>query len=485
MAITSLEKLIKSLSRGELKAFSSSINNNNSLDYYKIFVQAKKNGFIDKSSSIHHRKYLYDSILESISKSSNSIDSIILKKLLNTETLYNRQLIKEAWKEVNKAQKLAQKHERFGFLIQILEWKKSIGFYMGEFSRQDHQEISSLQELTLNQQLIFLQTKNKYMEILALKKEIGYLTLNYDKSFFTKYESPIAPESESKRALFYSQMSKAIYHWMLKDHDKEYQITKNIIDNIDIKVDRTEFLIGSLEHLTSCVCNASFNELLETLFSLKTRYEEGYFGFNYSIELKLFYYAANYEIMSYAFQGNALMLNRKIIEVEHGIIKWQKNLSKEMLIIIYSALKMGHYYLGNIKESKMYINKMLTESNKSIRKDAFEDALSFNIISAMDRNDIDYCESTLSKTIRYLNNNNMEESFEFKLATTLKNNLNSKQLFANTFNSLHNDFEQYFYKLKDGRYYSENYLPIYIWLISKIRNKPILEIMKLWHENKL
>jgi len=482
----SLEKLVKSLTRGELKAFSNSIKNNNSSEYSKLFKQLKKENHSKTAGSIHHRKYLYDSLLESIARSSNSIDSNILKKLLNTETLFNRQLIKEAWKEVNKAQKLAEKHERFGFLIQILEWKKSIGFYMDDFSRQDHTQLSNKQEKVINQQLIFLQTKNRYMEILGLKKEIGYLSLNYDRTFFSKYEIKIAPEVESKRAMFYAHMTEAIYHWMLKEHNKEYELTNKIINHIDIKVDRTEYLIGNLEHLTSCVCNASFPELLHTLSKLKIKYHEGYFGLNTSIELRLFYYAANYEIMSYTFIGDKELLIQKIKEVEDGLIYWQKSLSKEMLIVIYSALKTGHYYLGNIKISKMYINKMLSESSKSIRKDAFEDALLFNLISAFDKYDLEFQESSLNKTLRYLKQNNMTQSFEYKLANALRKHLLiGEKFFSLVYSEIQNEIPLHFYQLPDGRYYSENYLPIYIWLIAKIKNKSILDTMKLWHENNL
>ncbi len=39
MANSSLEKLIKSLSRGELKTFSLSIKNNQSPEYYKPYIQ--------------------------------------------------------------------------------------------------------------------------------------------------------------------------------------------------------------------------------------------------------------------------------------------------------------------------------------------------------------------------------------------------------------------------------------------------------------
>ncbi len=487
MANSSLEKLIKSLSRGELKTFSLSIKNNQSPEYYKLFRQLKaEKGIASNSdSNAQRRKYLYDSLLESLNRNVDSIDSEIIKKLLNTETLFKRQLVKESWKEVNKAQKLAQKHERFGILIQILEYKKSIGFYLDSFTRQNHLELSQFEEKVLNQQLIYLKTKNLYMEILGLKKEVGYLDVNFNRISFSKFDVEIAPDMVSKRALFYSKMTKAIYHWMLKEHNEEYLLTKQIIDETDVKIDTTEYLIGNLEHLTSCVCNATFNELLLTLKHLKEKYYEGFFGNSKSIELKLFYYAANYEIMSYAYLGDSEKLKIKVEEVEKGIKYWSKNLSNEMLVVIYSALKLAYYLLEDKKKSSYYINRMLSESSRAIRKDAFEDALLFNLILAFDKNDLDFQESTLIKTFRYLRNNKMQESFEYKLVVSLKKNLTDDNIFKNVYDELEIEFDNYFYKLIDGRYYSENYLPIYTWLVSKIKKEPIIEIIKKWSINEL
>ena len=98
MANLSLEKLIKSLSRGELKAFSSSIKNSSSSEYYKLFQQIKAGKATANNNKTYaqQRKYLYDSLLSSLNNSTNSIGSEILQKLLNTETLFKRQLIKES-----------------------------------------------------------------------------------------------------------------------------------------------------------------------------------------------------------------------------------------------------------------------------------------------------------------------------------------------------------------------------------------------------
>ncbi len=484
-----LEKLIKSLTRGELKTFSLSVKNEKSPEYYNLFKKIKQS--YDKKKSVvfknaQRKKYLYDSILESLNKKTKSIDANILKKLLNTETLYKRQLIKEAWKEINKAQKLAKKHERFGLLIQILEWKKNIGFHIDTFTRNDYSELSIIEEQTINQQFMFLKMKNLYMEILSLKKEQGYFPKNYDKSKFTKFSPEIPKEVISKRTIFYSRITKAIYFWMQKKHEEEYQLTKLNIKEADVNVDYTEYLIGHLEHLTSCICNASFSELISTLNELKTKYSEGYFGENYNLKLKLFYYAATYEIMSYAFMGNEFLLRKKVEEVENEILFWKKNLSKEMYIIICTALKTGYFFLGDYKKSKFYINKILVKSNKTLRKDAFDEALLFNLIIVFDKkNDYNYQKSVLNSSLKYFKNSDMSDSLENLFAKALQKDIFDKNIYRKVYNNLENEFIAYFHKLKDGRLYSESYLPLYIWLQSKIKNKDLLTVMKNWNENSL
>jgi len=486
MAISPIQKLIQSLNQGELKQFSLKVKKDNNTEYNKIF-QAIKLGkepqFINKNTFSQRKKYLYDTLLDLLNNSTSSIDAIILKKLLSLETLFKRQLNILAFKEANKAQKLAEKHERYGLLIQIFEWKKNIGYYLEDFTRQDYFDLSEREEHILNEQLYYLKAKNKYMEILNLKREFGYLNSDYDRSIFSKY-GEINHSTESKRTLFYSRMTKAIYHWMLKEHDKEYELTKLNVQAVDIQVDNVEFMIAHLEHLTSCVCNANFAELVSTLDNLKIKNKNGFFGKNIIIDLKLFYYSANYEIMSYAHMGDIELLQKKVNEVESGLIYWKSNISKEMLSVVYSALKMGHYYLGDIKKSKYYINKMINNYSGKIRKDVYFDALLFNLIIIFENLDnIDYIDSNINSTIRFLKNNNMKNSFEYLFASYLRKYIYDDRIFEKVYNSLEPVFHKYFYKLDNGKLYSENYQPIYLWLISKVKNEPFITTVKNWRNN--
>jgi len=486
---TPLEKLIKSLNRGELKSFNFSIKNTTTI-YVNIFKQIlneKKLTDYKNAENTQHRKYLYDSILELLSKRVNTIDSKILKKILHTEVLYKRQLIKEAWKEANKAQKLAQKHERFGFFIQILEWKKNIGFYLDNFTQQDYFDLSKLGEQVLNLQMKYLHTKDLYMEILSLKRKTGYLAIDYDKNKFLKFDIDIDDYSvaPSQRTLFYARMTKAIYYWMLKEHKQGYRLTKLNTQEVDIKVDNAEYLIAHLEHLTSCVCIGAFNEIISILKSLKEKYNYGFFGNNSSAKLKIFLYAANYEIMSYVYTANYKKLKQKLDEVNKGIIFWDKNISKEMLLMISTAQRLGYYILGDYKKARFFTNKILNEPFKIVRIDVFNNTLLFNLITVFDKHNYDYQEIVLLKTLKHYKNTNIDESFAYVFASLLQKHILDDCIFQKTYDELKPQLHKYFSKLDNGNYYSENYLIEYIWLISKVKKINMSEAMIQWYNNKI
>jgi hypothetical protein len=489
MNLTSLEKLITSLNKGESRVFSTKTKSKNQPIYFKIFKQVKNKGTLGEYKSskyTQYRKYLFDTLLLSISQNTGSLDSRILKKLINTEMLFKRHMIEESWKESHKALYLAKKHERYGFLIQIYEWKKDIGLYLDNFSQEDYFDLSQKEEDVLQKQLSFLKIKKLYMEILSVKREYGYLTVDYNRERFHKFNVNInETETDSKRILFYSRMTKAIYHWMLKEHDCEYELTKKNTLEVDINVDYSEYMIAHLEHLTSCICNASFNELLSTLNNLRKKEKNCFFGDNPNIRLKLFIYAANYEIMTFVYLNDTESLTAKLEEVEQGLISWQKNLSKDMFLMISTAQRLGYYYIGNYKKARHFTNLVLNGSSKLIRKDVYNGALLFNLTLVFDKSDTEYQESVLKKTIRHLKNNNKENSFEYLFATTLLKNHSLPMKFNKTFESLKPHLGNYYFKLSDGRLYSENYLHAYIWLISKLKRINAKKVMEKWHNNQL
>ncbi len=477
----SLERLIQSLSQGELRAFSLSIKKDNNPSYYKLFNDIRTGKSDDKhkkdNNEIQRRNYLYHSILESLVKSSKTIDSQISKGLHHVEILYNRQLEKEAWKELERVEKLANKHERFGYIIQVLEWKKILGTRLNAFTKEDYALTSTLEKETMENYKTYLDASNSYHELIQEKQTGGYIH-DIKISSLEDLESSEKDINFPKRTLYYQRMAKAVHLCLTQDVIAQYKLTKLIMDDVAVINEANECLQAYFEHLTSCICIGEFDELISLLKKLKLDIGKGKFGTDPNIKIKLFYYAANYETMAFAYLGDENQLKLKIKEVQLGLKKMDANLTLEMKLTIYSALKMAHYFLGNIEESKKYVALILDSESINIRRDIYQDALFFRLLICTDDNNVQEMEDTLEHIENQCDVNKPHYQFEKKLLANFQDfaidNFNKTDLYHANLEA----FNQISFTLPNGKKYTENYYPYYIWASARQRNIPILEFSK-------
>lgn len=477
----SLEKLIQSLSQGELRAFSLSIKKDNNPSYYSLF-NAIRSGKIDAvqkkdNNEIQRRNYLYNSILESLVKNSKTIDSQISKGLHHVEILYNRQLDRGAWKELEKVEKLANKHERFGYIIQVLEWKKILGSRLNSFTKEDYTMISQLEKETMEKYKTYLDASNWYHELIQEQQTRGYIhnlevcpSLNLGKDN-CNIDFP-------KRTLYYKRMAKAIHLCLTQDVISQYNLTKLIVEDVAIINEANECLQAYLEHLTSCICLGRFDELINLLQKLKLDISKGKFGSDPNIKVKLFYYSSNYETMSFTYLGDTTRLKLKIKEVELGLKKLDNNLSYEMKLTIYSALKMAHYFLDNKKQARKYVDLIQDAETLDTRRNVYQGALFFDLLIRTDENNVAEVERTLNKIKTQCNLECREYVFEKSLLTIFEKFAQDKCNKQNLYAEIIACFTKSSYTLPSGQKYTENYYPYFLWAKSRLENIPIMQVSK-------
>ena len=477
MANLPLEKLINSLSQGELRAFSLSIKKEANPSYYELFNSIRTGKYDKKkkdNNETQRRNYLYNAILDSLLGQAKTIDTQIAKGLHQAELLYNRHLEKEAWKVISKAEKLANKHERFGYIIQILEWKKIIGFRLGSFSTQDYRDTSAQEKETIDKYLNYLKAAGSYHELLIRKKKEGYVqeldklpdTFNLDESL----ENSNLP----KRTLYYQRMATAIKLCLVQDVKAQYKITKLIMQDAAVIIEPNECMLAYFEHLTSCICIGEFEELLFTLKKLKTDIKKGRFGNNQDITLKLFYYSSNYETMAYNYSGDRNQLVLKVKEVEQGINKLGTHLSKEMNLVIFSALLIAYYFLGEAEKSKNYINKILTTDQSNLRKDVFQETLFFYLLICIDENNDEELLASLKKIDSNYDLNRPQYKFEQELFPIFQSYSNGEIDKLDLYTKVIRAYENIDQELSSGFKYTENLYPFFLWAYSRKNNTDIL-----------
>ena len=132
-------KLLSSLQSGEknyIKLFDA-IEKQSSYDEEAIKKQFKNETFIKHLPS--EKNHLYKLILKSLRSfySENSISAILAEHIQSIEILYNKALYMECAKLVKKGKKLAEAHERFYYLFELIKWEKMLleeEYQSGDFS---------------------------------------------------------------------------------------------------------------------------------------------------------------------------------------------------------------------------------------------------------------------------------------------------------------------------------------------------------------
>jgi hypothetical protein len=466
----SLERLIQSLTQGELRAFSLSIKKEKNPSYYALFndIRSGKHEESKKkdNNETQRRNYLYNSILESLVRSSKTIDSQISKGLHHVELLYNRQLEKEAWKELERAEKLAKKHERFGYILQILEWKKIIGFKLKSFSTDEYRAISEIEKKTIEEYLEYLKASDTYHELLLRKKKQGYIHEVEKLPDFTGVDLINPKEHIAKRTLYYQRMAHATQLCLLQDTHAQYELTKQIVKDAAVINEANECLQAYFEHLTSCICVGKFDELLQTLNKLRHDIKIGKFGSDQTIKVKLFYYASNYELMSYSYMGDRPNLILKIKEVENGIEKLGDSLSTEMRMVIYSALKMAYFFIDENSKTKSYLEKITALGPHKVRMDILQDSLFFYLLLATDENDVNKMDLILKRIELNCDLNKPHYKFDKELYSLFLKHSQDHYNKEELYNKLIASYNKITPSLLGGLKYTENNYIFYLWAVS-------------------
>ena len=151
---TELFNLIQSLSKSEKRFFklSSSLQTGEK-NYLKLFdIIEKQSSYneetikktFSKEKFIKHlpseKNHLYKLILKSLRgfHADNSISSILKQEIKNVEILYRKALYKECVKFIKRAKKIANDHEKFYYLFELISWEKLLieeAFEEGEFNK--------------------------------------------------------------------------------------------------------------------------------------------------------------------------------------------------------------------------------------------------------------------------------------------------------------------------------------------------------------
>jgi len=500
-----LFELIHSLSGSEKRYISLSLKQEGVKNHYKLFIAIEKQKKSDEKdlrkilgneTFVHHlpvlKHYLYEYLLKKLNAFyyGNSSKIMLYQSLVEAEVLLKKNLYAQLAVKLSKIKGLAQKEGNSIILLACSELeRKVLEDLQYEGVQSSNMDNLLRTELSLSEKIANL---NRYKNLA-------------DKvSIFVFKTGAIRQSSHRKKLLYFlknpllrsensalTPEAKAYFHYVRSTCYHYLQDYANALKGIDILLLQTESYIHSdenkLENHIAFLNNKililtmmhNYKDSIATIKQLRNisttvkKVSEAIKGkviaHSYNQEMNLYIVSNQFE--------NALKL---IPVIEETIKKYSESIGHVRLLLFYFHFAYIHFVMGNYKKTLAYLSKILNEKRDGVY---LENIYCYSKILQL----LTYYE----KKTGYLDKSILESVFQFlakrkqlyKIENAflvfvrdilLKKNISQAEL-NNSFRHLKNKINE----LQKSRY--EEKVMIYFdfisWIDSKIRKKPLIEIV--------
>ena len=501
-ATEDLYLLIQSLNRMEkryFKMFYSSQIRGEINNYMKVFdaiekqkvyneslllKQFKNETFVKQFSVV--KNYLHSLILKSLRVYyHDSSNNIKLRELLtDIEILFNRSLLDQCKKKIEKGKQLAAKLEKYTIMLELLNWEYKLmaeRFYMGN-TEEDIQMIFSLKSDILNKL-----TNLNYFDFLSA--DIFFAGNHYElrskegKQKIQKLQERLNEcdnvEKQSLEAMLKYRMGAYHFYSMIKENERAYLWIKEIVDlleNNPFKIEEDSyFYIASLENLINAQLN--LKKYKEQEVYIKKLENMMTYSPHHLNEIKLYLY--NKSLQSDIVKGLFKEGSKRVLEIENYLTENSGIIDSQIKMVFY--FNISHLYFGNKEYSKalFWLNKILNESEAFCRIDIYSFSMLFNLIIHYELNNEELLFYRIKSTYRFLLKKNRLFEFESAILSFIRKKAlkikNSKDL-TQAFKALKEKLIE-IKKDKLEREFLEEF-DFVSWLESKIENRPFKEIVR-------
>lgn len=502
---TELFQLIKSLSKSEKRYFklTSSLQSGEK-NYMKLFDAiedqdeydevAIKNKFKAEVFVKHlpsEKNHLYSLILKSLRGfyADKSAAAILQEQLRNIELLFNKALYKECAKLIRKAKKMAYDYEKYYFLLDLIDWEKTMveeEYLRGNFDKdlnklvdEETECVEKLRNLAEYQML--------YSKINYVFRKGGYARNEEEKIIVDEISNyhlikgkNTALSTKAATACYYI---KGLCATTERNLDESYVNFKKVVkimeDNPLIMKELPKRYVKALNNLMFAYMDYSrWEECFAMIDKLKGLIKKPGFE-SMDVQLKLFTSSHNAELLACINMGDFKKATTKVIpEILNQLEFYEGKINSEEKMLFYYNISSANFGAEDYKGALKYINTVLNDSESGLREDVYAFARLLNLIIHYELGNYDLLDYTLKSTKRFVTKSQRNYKFEtvflkdFKKLLKVKNALSNKDLFVAFKASLQKVLEDPYEQA------ANEYFDFISWIDSKIENKSYEEIVK-------
>lgn len=458
-------------------------------DEQKVFDHFKGEAFLNSFSIT--KKRLYDHLLSSLDTfhSGSSVDAQLHKMLHSADILYKKSLYLQSERILRSAQKLAQKHQRFGLLMEISARRKKL-IETNSYADTESSTIHEIYEDDLNN----LSAIRDYTTLWNLKSELFMelsrkgISRNEDQRaafdrIYKEIQEKFDPELLSVDSAYLYYHIASAYHYATNDFENCLSYLNR---NIAMMEGDGMFIADHPNSFFSALSNAIYvseklheygraNSLLQKLKTFPQTYK---IELSEDLQIKLFSSTSSIELSMLVSRGDFEAAARLIPVIERGLTLYKEKVTPQRHAFL--AFKFAGIYMGtkNFPEALKWVNTILNNTDL----DATEDIVAFtHILDLMIHLEMRHDQLlpyAIKSTQRYLKSRNRMYSFEKVMLRFISKLTKTADIFEDEqlWDELYNELQSI--KSESGQGVALEYFDFESWAKSKVKRKDFTLVVK-------
>lgn len=498
---TYLQSLINALKGGEKRYFQHFTKSFTAADenpiYLQLFgllvkgkneIQNKLKGNSPQTLTIA-KKQLYGNILKSLRlfHSEKSANIKVQNLLADIENLYNLGLAEQALIPLKQAFGIVYQQEKFGYLLQVLDWEKRLNIVLEKATRPS-EEIKAEEEKVIRQLSQIKLLEGLYGKIMSFKKKHGFVkgsvrdTLEFET--VSSIEMPKLEDCLSMKAVYYYNFIHAIYHWMIFEHTESSAYSSKLLEE-NSAILPNDFINGILQHITSSVCLARFEDTLNGILFAEAYIEQYRLNQSAAFSTLVFAYHATYGLVVHLYKGSKEQMAEMIQYVTGGLETFEKSIQLDMKQIILGNLLVAYMAINDYTMVDKIWNTLFNNpQSKQIRQDVYADLYLFRLFRLLHEKRYELLQSAALSAQRFFKKSDSFAEVELPIASMLikERQYEHHEILREVLEAAKMTIENFIQQTHGVDGFQEHYTRYIIWCDAILNDEPYYVAAKKWYE---
>jgi tetratricopeptide (TPR) repeat protein len=441
--IDQLYELIHSLSpseKGYFKKFASGESN-----YIKLFaaIDSQKNGYDEQllkkklkgEKFMKHlavsKKYLYEQILDALAQfhAGDSVRHTLRRHLLHVEMLANKGVHAQCRPILNKALKLAEDSEAYGYIREIIYWEKYLTVFEPFKTREEHDRQLLTTELDIVEKLkINVLYEMLYRRMFHFVSNHSQIRSEGDREFVEGLMAdPLLKDFENATTMaakIYYIRTHVLFKKLVGDSEGALSFCRKMVEIIEerpesIASSPKNYLEEYLRYLIYCMNSGADEEFKKQLVRFRNTPE--IFGFKIGEgETNMFFESSVLEMHFYIVKMDYEKAIEILQTIEPYLLKNESRLRTITKSNLFYQSALSFFRLGNYAESLVWLNKLLQNKDFETSTDLTFHAKILNLILHYELGNFELVDSLITGLYRFLYKKQKPYEFEKAIMQFLK-----------------------------------------------------------------